>query len=174
MHAGRVDGQDDGLATPGTDDARGPRVGGQVDVAAPLPGQPLGEDARQEPLDRSVVEHGRRRGRGEPQVDRDGVALRGPDRPVAYLEPALVRTGDDPLQQVRRDGAAVPGERVQQCADLDPAGAVELDAHRVGPVPQHVRQEPAHPDLLAGHQATQKWSRTPETRAWRCRRHAAQ
>lgn len=77
---------------------------------------------------------------GEVEVHLDGVSLPRPD-PVegcVDLEALLVVAAYDSIDVIASHREAVGGESVEEGGQIDPAAWVQLDAHRLGAVPQHL------------------------------------
>src|SRR5262249_43976500 len=79
------------------------------------------------------------------EIDVDRVALRGADAAavVAQREAALRAGGDDLFQVGPRDRPPAGAAAGEQGVDVDPAGAIQLDADRGRTVPQDEGQEAA-------------------------------
>jgi hypothetical protein len=159
-HRRGVDLEDHRPAAPRADLDRGPGGRGQVHVMPLAAHQAALPDRRQEALDGAVVERRRRHRLRVAELDRHRVALLRPDPGAVgrQREPPLVAAGDDRLQLGAAERGAVASQRGQQLVDPDPARAIERDADRIRPVPQHVAEPLA--DRLrhgkSGHLATRR------------------
>jgi hypothetical protein len=125
--------------------------------------QPLGEDRRQEPLDRAVDEHVGRRLRLVSQLDRAAATLAGPDPGAGVVEgePLLVVGGDDVLEIGTGERKPVRCQRGQEGVDVHPAGIAEREADAVRPVPENERQPLAHAGDVHGHEPPRQWVSRP-------------
>ena len=129
-HLGRTHDEDHGLAATTTDLLRGLDIGRQVDVMTRAFDQALVADAREEAIDRAVIERRRRCGRRELELDVDRMALVGANARAVFgqREPLLVAGRDDLVELSARDPRAVRGRSCEQRGHVGPTGAIELDA----------------------------------------------
>lgn len=144
-HARRVDLQDDRFPSATSDLKGGVAIGREMHVVALSWIEPLGEDAVEESFDRAMVKCAWRRGRGQTEIDLNGMALIGPNSAFVFGkgETLLVVTLNESFELRPGQRVSRGGQPLEQGVDLDPAAVIELDPGGLRLMAKHQREKAA-------------------------------
>lgn len=138
VHRCSVDSENNGCATPRTDDPRRCHICGQMHMVAAHREQAIAQDSIEIARNTAVVQRGRRLHRSKLEINRDTVTLLRPNTGAALVEgeALLVVASNNLVQFGARERKAVLRARLEQIRNFYPATGLQLQADPLGLVAQ--------------------------------------